>query len=152
MKTTALRDFGLTMSSALIAVLVALVLFAVMVPTPVTNAAIAWALTRVGSSVNIDSVGQINLAPKSGQTVAVSRNLNITGDVAVNTNKFNVTASSGNVAAAGSMAIGGGAPIVKVLKGSASVDFTALAAGACENFNITVTGAAVTITAVVMQF
>jgi hypothetical protein len=38
--------------------------------------------------------------------------------------------------------IGGGAAIKKVLTGTASVDFTALAAGACENLTITVTGAA----------
>jgi hypothetical protein len=109
---------------------------------PVVRAAVNWSLSRAGSTVSIDDTGAISLAPKSGKAVTVTRNLNVTGDVAVNTNKFNVTASSGNVAAAGSVAIGGGAPIVKVLTGTASVDFTALAAGACENFNITVTGAA----------
>ncbi len=67
-----------------------------------------WSITRVGSSINIDSTGQINLTPVSGKGVA----------------------------------IGGGAAVKKVLTGTASVDFTALAAGACENFNITVTGAA----------
>jgi hypothetical protein len=103
MKTTA-RKFGL----AFVAALVALAMFAVIAPPPVTNAAIAWALTRLGSSINIDSVGQINLTPVSGKGVAIN----------------------------------GGAPIKKVLTGTASVDFTALAAGACENFNITVTGAA----------
>ena len=35
-----------------------------------------------------------------------------------------------------------GAVVKKAVTGTASVDFTALAAGACENFNITVTGAA----------
>lgn len=38
--------------------------------------------------------------------------------------------------------IGGGTALKKVLSATASVDFTALAAGACENFDITVTGAA----------
>ena len=38
--------------------------------------------------------------------------------------------------------IGGGAAAKKWLTGTASVDFTALAAGTCETFNITVTGAA----------
>ncbi len=104
MKTTA-RKFGLVVGAM---VLAALGLFAVMIPAPVTNAAIAWALTRAGSSVNIDHLGQINLTPVSGKGVA----------------------------------IGGGAPVKKILKGSASVDFTALAAGNCENFTVTVTGAA----------
>ena len=82
---------------------------AVMVLALVSVAAVGpWSITRVGSSINIDSVGQINLAPTSGKGVA----------------------------------IGGGAAVKKVLTGTASVDFTALAAGTCENFNITVTGAA----------
>lgn len=38
--------------------------------------------------------------------------------------------------------VGGGAALKKVLSASASVDFTALAAGTCETFDITVTGAA----------
>lgn len=38
--------------------------------------------------------------------------------------------------------VGGGTALKKVLSATAAVDFTALAAGACENFNITVTGAA----------
>lgn len=124
------------------ALLAALALFVVIIPPPATNAAIAWALTRAGSFVGIDPVGAISLAPASGKAVTVTRNLNVIGDVNVNTNKFNVTASNGNAANAGSFAIGGGAAIKKVLTGTASVDFTALAAGACENFNITVIGAA----------
>lgn len=40
------------------------------------------------------------------------------------------------------VAVGGGAAVKKILSGTGSVDFTALAAGACETFNITVTGAA----------
>ncbi len=38
--------------------------------------------------------------------------------------------------------VGGGTALKKVLSASAAVDFTALAAGTCETFNITVTGAA----------
>lgn len=51
--------------------------------------------------------------------------------------QINLTPVSGK-----GVAIGGGAAVKKVLTGTASVDFTALAAGTCENFNITVTGAA----------
>jgi hypothetical protein len=130
------------MICAVCALAVSLFLICATIAPRQTEAAVSWALTRNGSTVAIDSAGAISLAPKSGKAVTVTRNLNVTGDVAVNTNKFNVTASSGNVAAAGSVAIGGGAPIVKVLTGTGSVDFTALAAGACENFTVTVTGAA----------
>ena len=68
----------------------------------------AFAITRVGATIGISDVGQINLTPASTKGVAIA----------------------------------GGAPIKKVLSGSASVDFTALAAGTCENFTVTVTGAA----------
>ena len=37
--------------------------------------------------------------------------------------------------------VGGGTAIKKVLSGTGAVDFTALAAGTCETFNVTVTGA-----------
>lgn len=77
-------------------------------PAPVA-AAVNWALTRAGSSININSVGQINLTPTSGKGVAIGS---------------------------------GGTAVKKILSATASVDFTALAAGTCENFNITVTGAA----------
>jgi hypothetical protein len=132
------RGIGL----AAVAIVATIVMLIVSMPVPVADAAVAWALTRAGSAMSIDSAGAISLAPKAGKAVTVTRNLNVTGDVAVNTNKANITASSGNATFAGSVGIGGGAPIVKVLTGTASVDFTALAAGACENFNITVTGAA----------
>lgn len=38
--------------------------------------------------------------------------------------------------------VGGGAALKKVLSATAAVDFTALAAGACETFTVAVTGAA----------
>ncbi|HEY6232810.1 MAG TPA: hypothetical protein VIW64_16215 [Pyrinomonadaceae bacterium] len=91
------------------------------------KAAANWALARAGSTISIDDGGTISLAPKSGKAVAVTRALNVAG----------VTAANGG-ASIGS----GGATIAKVLTGTASVDFTALAAGTCETFTVTVTGAA----------
>lgn len=38
--------------------------------------------------------------------------------------------------------IGGGTALKKVISGTGSIDFTALAAGSCETFTVTVTGAA----------
>jgi hypothetical protein len=68
-----------------------------------------WSITRAGSSLGIDSVGQINLVPVAGKGTRLGAS---------------------------------GAPVKKIISATASVDFTALAAGACETFTITVTGAA----------
>jgi hypothetical protein len=68
-----------------------------------------WSITRAGSSIGIDSTGQVNLVPLAGKGTKIGT---------------------------------GGAPVKKILSATASVDFTALAAGACETFTITVTGAA----------
>jgi hypothetical protein len=96
--------FRMVMISTIVMAMVALAA----TQLPKVSAAASWALSRAGSIVKIDDVGQINLTPTSGKGVA----------------------------------IGGGAAVKKVLSGTASVDFTALAAGTCENFTVTVTGAA----------
>lgn len=54
------------------------------------------------------------------------------------TGQINLTPATGKGIAIGSS----GAVVKKAVTGTASVDFTALAAGTCENFTITVTGAA----------
>jgi hypothetical protein len=51
--------------------------------------------------------------------------------------QINLTPVSGK-----GVSVNGGAPVKKILSATASVDFTALAAGTCETFTITVTGAA----------
>jgi hypothetical protein len=54
-----------------------------------------------------------------------------------------VTPSGGDVSIVGSLAIGsGGAPILKVLTGTGSLDFAQASANACETLTLTVTGAA----------
>lgn len=107
MMKTKLQRFAAIAATILIMTLATAVSLPLLPVTPV-EAAVAWALSRNGSTVAIASDGQINLTPKSGKGVTV----------------------------------GGGAAFKKVLSGTASVDFTALAAGACENFTVTVTGAA----------
>jgi len=54
------------------------------------------------------------------------------------TGQINLVPKSGKGVRVGSA----GTPVKKVLSATASIDFTALAAGTCENFTITVTGAA----------
>jgi len=79
-----------------------------------------------GGSIMISRLGAVVIQARSDKTIALQSNTTITGTAAVSS----------------TLSIGGGAAIAKVLTGTASVDFTALAAGTCENFNITVTGAA----------
>jgi hypothetical protein len=110
-----------TAGLAAIAVVMVAAMFAALTPAPVVDAAVAWALTRTGSTVGIASDGQINITPKSGKTTVVTRALAANGGISIGS---------------------GGATATKILTGTASVDFTALAAGTCENFTITVTGAA----------
>ncbi|HKO43338.1 MAG TPA: hypothetical protein VJU84_08610 [Pyrinomonadaceae bacterium] len=88
--------------------IVAFVISSFVLPSETAAKVTAFAITRVGATMGINHVGQIDLTPASTKGVSIA----------------------------------GGAPIKKVLSGTASVDFTALAAGTCENFNITVTGAA----------
>lgn len=79
-----------------------------------------------GGSIMISRLGAVVIQARADKTIALQSNTTITGTAAVSS----------------TLSIGGGAAIAKVLTGTASVDFTALAAGTCETFNITVTGAA----------
>lgn len=54
-------------------------------PTVTVDAAIAWALTRNGSTVGIASDGQINITPKSGKTTVVTRSMALNGGATVAT-------------------------------------------------------------------
>jgi len=78
------------------------------------------------------------IVPPAPVAAAVNWALSRTGSTVaiVSDGQINVTPKSGK-----GVAIGGGAPVKKILSGTASVDFTALAAGACETFTVTVTGA-----------
>ena len=109
------RQFGFRLGAALVICLLANAVFSIMT-SPVTKAIASvgpWSITRSIASGGSSSMG-----------------LNSTGDVYL-------TPKSGS-----GVIVNGGAPVKKILSGTASVDFTALAAGSCENFTITVTGAA----------
>lgn len=79
-----------------------------------------------GGLVSISRLGAVVIKSRADQSIALQGNTSVTGTAAVSS----------------TLSIGGGAAIVKVLTGTGSVDFTALAAGTCETFTITVTGAA----------
>lgn len=91
------------------AMLAASILALTFVVSNTQAAAALWGITRVGSAINIDSVGQLNLVPVSGKGVRVGA---------------------------------AGTPVKKILSATASLDFGATAAGACDSLTITVTGAA----------
>lgn len=79
-----------------------------------------------GGLISISRLGAVVIKSRADKTIALQGNTTVTGTAAVSS----------------TLSIGGGAAIAKVLTGTASVDFTDLAAGTCETFNVTVTGAA----------
>lgn len=79
-----------------------------------------------GGRFFVSRAGDIIVKARSDKSIALQSNTAVTGTLSVSS----------------TVSIGGGASIAKVLTGTGSVDFTALAAGTCENFTITVTGAA----------
>lgn len=91
-----------------------------------------------GGLISISRLGAVVIQSRADKTIALRGNTTIAGTTAITGN----TAITGTAAVSSTLSIGGGAAIAKVLTGTGSVDFTALAAGTCETFNITVTGAA----------
>lgn len=79
-----------------------------------------------GGLISISRLGVVVIKPRPDKTIELQDDTNVTGALAVSS----------------TVSVGGGAAIAKVLTGTGSVDFTALAAGTCETFNVTVTGAA----------
>jgi hypothetical protein len=87
---------------------------------------VAWPYLRSEAKVLQFSITRL---VQAGGTSSIA--LNDTGGIAL-------TPISGQGVTVGN----GSAPVKKFLTGTASVDFTALAAGTCETFTVTVTGAA----------
>ena len=69
-------------------------------------------LTFDGTTFNVGS-GSFTVAQASGNTL-VGGTLNVTGDVAINTNKFTVAATSGNTVIAGTLDVNGQATLASV--------------------------------------
>lgn len=116
-----------------------------------------------GGEVSINRFGAVTIKSRADKAVSITGPTNIVGVHTV-TGATTITGATGIVGATaitgaatvsttlgvtgastltGGATIGsGGTPLLKVLSGTGAVDFTALAAGACETFTITVTGAA----------
>ncbi len=120
-----------TAGLAVVAIVASLAMFLVTVPPPAADAAVAWALTRNGSSVSIDSAGAIALSPKSGKVVTVSRGLTV------------ATAGVATVADADALTVGGVIVPQKVV-----VTYRCLAAATCASTSFFIADAAYQVTAV----
>lgn len=116
-----------------------------------------------GGEISINRLGAVTIRSRSDKSVTITGPTAIVGAHTV-TGATTITGATGIVGATsitgaatvsttlgvtgastltGGATIGsGGAAILKVLSGTGAVDFTALAAGTCETFTITVTGAA----------
>jgi hypothetical protein len=98
-----------------------------------------------GGLISISRLGAVVIKSRADKTIALQGDTTVAGTTAItgNTTVAGTMGVTGNTAAVSStLSVGGGAAIAKVITGTGSVDFTALAAGTCENFTITVTGAA----------
>lgn len=110
-----------------------------------------------GGELSINRFGAVTIKSRADKSVTVTGPTNIVGVTTI-TGATGITGATAVTGAAtvsstlgvtgastltGGATIGsGGTPILKVLSGTGTVDFTALAAGTCETFTITVTGAA----------
>ena len=104
-----------------------------------------------GGELSINRFGAVTIKSRADKSITVTGPTNIVGATTITgatsiTGATTVSTTLGVTGAStltGGATIGsGGAPILKVLSGTGAVDFTALAAGTCETFTITVTGAA----------
>jgi hypothetical protein len=102
-----------------------------------------------GGLISISRLGAVVIKSRADKTIALQGNTTIAGTTAITGNTtvagtMGVTGNTtitGTAAVSSTLSVGGGAAIAKVITGTGSVDFTALAAGTCENFTVTVTGA-----------
>jgi len=106
----------------------------------------AQTMKRGGGEVSISQLGTVTVKARGDKNVNITGStVGITGALAV-TGAQTVSSTLGVTGAStltGGATIGsGGAAITKVLTGTGAVNFTALDAGTCETFTITVTGAA----------
>jgi hypothetical protein len=90
-----------------------------------------------GGLISISRLGAVVIKSRADKTIALQGDTTVAGTMGVTGN----TTITGTAAVSSTLSVGGGAAIAKVITGTSSVDFTALAAGTCENFTITVTGA-----------
>lgn len=101
---------------------------------------VAQTMKRGGGEVSINQLGTVTVKARG------DKNVNITGSTTAITGAATVSSTLGvtgvTTMTGGAVVGSGGATVAKILTGTGSVNFTDLAAGTCETFTITVTGAA----------
>lgn len=106
----------------IIALLLLLTLFA--------GVAVAQRVRKHGGLVDITSAGAVTIVPKTGQAAAVTGPLTVSSTLGV----------TGVTTATGGVSVGSGnGTLLRLTTGTASLNFTALAANTCETLTIAVT-------------
>lgn len=124
--------------------------------TLLVGAAVAQRVKKHGGLVDILSTGRIVLTPRSGQSVVITGPATVsgaatfsstvaTGALSSTTGAFSSTLGvTGVTTATGGLSVGAGSgTLLRLATGTASLDFTALAANTCETLTITVTNSTV---------
>jgi hypothetical protein len=111
--------------------------------------------------LTLDASGNVGIGTPPTHTLDVGGTLAVSSELSVGTNKFNVTAATGNTSVAGTLgvtgtmsalsdasvsgtlAIGGGTPIVKVISTTSSLNFPSTAAQSASDLTVFTGGAAV---------
>lgn len=95
-----------------------------------------------GGSISISRLGAIVLQARSDKTIALNSNTTITGTAAVSSNATvgGTLGVTGVSTASGGLSVGAGnGTLLRLSTGTASLNFTALAANTCETLTIAVT-------------
>lgn len=85
--------------------------------------------SNAGTLLITDAAGNTRISSTNAGAVTIPGTLGVTSDLAVNTNKFNVTASSGNTAIAGTLNVTGAAQATSLGVGAAVSSGKALVSG-----------------------
>lgn len=129
-----------------------LIITCLLVLTVFVGSVVAQRIRKHGGLLDVTSAGAITITSRSGQAITLtgttahvgastfSSTVGITGNVAVNTNKFTVAASSGNTLIAGTLTTGTGNALAGLAKYSASLSPAEVAANTCAEQTFTVTG------------
>lgn len=104
--------------------------------SPVANLYDAYFQTPNGATATTKVTNSYAVYIEDHSSIGTTLSYNFYSAGATSKNKF-----EGDVEAK-TFTFGGGTPVTKVLSATASLDFTALSANSCEEFSITVTGAA----------
>lgn len=109
---------------------------------------VAQRIRKHGGLIDISSAGAVAITPKSGQATTITGATNVVGATSITgataitgaATVSNTLGVTGVTTATGGVSIGSGnGTLLRLTTGTASLDFTALAANSCETLTIAVT-------------